>query len=79
MDQEDGLTSAADQPVIREVQHDPFRWNSLGPKALAEMIGNIAEDSGLDKEIVYILVSQGWAYTYKTPEANSHWTKTDGN
>ena len=79
MDEEGKLKGTADHPVVKEVQHDPNRWNSLGPEALASMIRSIADDSGLDKEIVYILLTQKWVYTYKTAQDAAGWSKSNGN
>lgn len=66
MEQEDGLKNTEEQPVVKVVEHDPNKFKSKSPKVLGEIIAQTSDESGLDREVVYILFQSGWEYSALT-------------
>ena len=62
-------------PVIKKVTHIPYQFKSLTPDELGDLIARIADDSGLPREIVFILHTNGWLYSHAVEEDPATWTK----
>lgn len=53
-------------PEVKVVAHDPNKFKPKSPKVLAEIIAQTSDETGLDREIVYILLRNGWEYSALT-------------
>lgn len=64
-------------PVIKKVTHNPNKFKRMTPDELGEYISDIAEKSGLPKEIAFLMHTHGWIYISATDDAVGRWVPGD--